>query len=99
MKITKRQLKRIIREERARLNEGMKEREAELIDLIADKLISYDAIGTVGPRFQEEPDYNAAVEYLQTAVIPALKTLALDQEDAFEVEEVSYSAYDEPSRV
>ena len=76
-------------------DEGMKEREAELIDPITDQLISYGAIGTVGARLQEEPDYNAAAEYLQNAVIPALQALAQDQEQEVEV---SYSAYDEPSR-
>ena len=94
MKITKRQLRRVIREERAKLDEGMKEREAELIDLITDKLIDFGAIGTIGPRLQEEPDYNAAWAYLRDSVIPALQALGLDQES-----EVSYSAYDEPSRV
>jgi hypothetical protein len=80
MKITKRQLRRIIKEERAKLSEGWKEEEMELIDLITDNLIQAGAIGTVGGDYDGEPDYADAAEYLRTAVIPTLQSLAGNQE-------------------
>ena len=76
MKLTKRQLKRIIREERAKLNEGYKEEEMKLIDSIVDLLILQDAIGTIGHSYEAEPNYAEAAEYLRTAVIPTLMSLA-----------------------
>ncbi len=79
MKITKRQLRRIIKEERAKLSEGWKEEEMELIDLIADNLIQAGAIGTIGDSYEAEPDYAEAADYLRTAVIPALESLADSQ--------------------
>ncbi len=79
MKITKRQLRRIIKEERAKLAEGWKEEEMELIDLIVDNLIQAGAIGTIGDSYEAEPDYADAAEYLRTAVIPALESLAGSQ--------------------
>jgi len=96
MKVTKRQLRRIIKEERAKLSEGWKEEEMDLIDHIVDELIQKGAIGTIGGSYEAEADYAEAAEYLQNAVIPALQALAQDQEQEVEV---SYSAYDEPSRV
>ena len=81
MKITKRQLRKIIREESARLSEGWKEEEMELIDLIVDELIQKGAIGTIGDSFDSEPDYADAVEYLRTAVIPSLESLAEGQKE------------------
>ena len=81
MKITRRQLRRIIKEERAKLHEGWKEEEMDLIDEIVDSLIQRGAIGTVGDAgmsYDAEPDYKGAAEYLRTAVIPALLSLAGD---------------------
>ena len=79
MRISKRQLRQIIREESARLSEGWKEEEMELIDLIVDELIQKGAIGTIGDSYEAEPDYADAAEYLRTAVIPHLESLAEGQ--------------------
>ena len=79
VKITKRQLRRIIKEERAKLSEGWKEEEQDLIDHIVDELIQKGAIGTIGGSYEAEPDYAEAAEYLRTAVIPALESLAGSQ--------------------
>jgi hypothetical protein len=76
MKITKRQLRQIIKEERARLSEGFKEVEMDLIDLIVDELIQKGAIGTIGNSYEAVPDYADAVDYLRRAVIPHLESLA-----------------------
>ena len=92
MKITKRQLKRIIREERIKIQEGFKEMESNLIDLIVDELIIKGAIGTIGDGYKAIPDYAAAAEYLRSAVIPALENLTLDEGEPL-------SPYMEPSRV
>ena len=75
MKITKRQLKRIIREERAKLNEGSKEMEMQLIDEIVDFLIERGAIGVVGDSYNAVPNYGDAAEYLRTVIIPVLESL------------------------
>tara|TARA_Y100001970_G_scaffold263984_1_gene350036 strand:+ start:573 stop:821 length:249 start_codon:yes stop_codon:yes gene_type:complete len=81
MKISKRQLRRIIREEKAKLSEGWKEEEMQLIDLIVDELIQKGAIGTIGDSYNAEPDYADAIEYLRTAVIPSLESLAQGQRE------------------
>ena len=73
MKVTKRQLRKIIREEKERLVEGaMGEREAVLIDEIVDLLIEAGAIRM--PESGEEPDYAEAIQYLNDAVIPTLES-------------------------
>ena len=82
MKITRRQLRNIIKEERAKLSEGWKEEEQDLIDHIVDELIQKGAIGTIGDSYEAEPDYADAAEYLRTAVIPALESLAGSQTDS-----------------
>ncbi len=82
MKVTKRQLKRIIREEKRKLTEGWDQEEMELIDLITDNLIQAGAIGTIGDDYDGEPDYADAAEYLRTAVIPALESFAANQADS-----------------
>ena len=71
MKITKRQLRRIIKEERAAIvKEGMmKEREMQLIDNILDIMIEYGAINRDRP-------YKEGAEYIQGAVLPALLDMA-----------------------
>jgi len=95
MKITKRQLKRIIKEERAKLNEGFKEMEMEMIDSIVDMLIQNNAIGAIGDKYSRRPDYAAAVEYLKAAVIPALESMIPDSES----DDFSSTPWQEPSRV
>ena len=82
MKITKRQLRRIIKEEKRKLTEGWDQEEMELIDLITDNLIQAGAIGTIGDDYDGEPDYADAAKYLQTAVIPALESFAASQADS-----------------
>ncbi len=71
MKITKKQLKKIIKEEKARLKEGrMAEMEMQLIDDLVDMLIERGAIRLSGP---DDDGYRAAYEYLDWAVMPQLK--------------------------
>ena len=72
MKITKRQLKRIIKEEKSRLNEGFKEIEMELVDEIVDLLIERGAVRLSGP---DDNGYADSAEYLSDAIIPALQSL------------------------
>ena len=75
MKITKRQLRRIIKEEKARLREGrMKEMEMQLMDEIVELLEARGAI-----RRDSDATYDEALYYLETAVIPALQSFVDDQ--------------------
>ena len=70
MKITKRQLKRIIKEEKARLHESrMKEMEMQLMDEIVELLEARGAI-----RRDADDPYDEALYYIQNAVIPALES-------------------------
>jgi len=70
MKISKRQLRRIIKEERATIvKEGMKELEAELIEDIVDLLIERGAINRATA-------YEDAAEYIKVAVLPTLQNMA-----------------------
>ena len=82
MKITKRQLKRIIREEKARLSEGMKELEMQLVDEIVDLLVERGAVysanrdpGYDGALYDDDV-YQDALDYVRDAVVPVLKDLA-----------------------
>ena len=78
MKINEKELRRIISEERDRLlseqndtlQEGYKEMEMELIEDLVDMLIERGAIRLAGP---DDDGYRAAYEYLNSAVMPALK--------------------------
>jgi len=70
MKISKRQLQRIIKEEKRKLSEGMKEMEMELIEDLVDMLIERGAIRLTGP---DDDGRKAAYEYLDWAVMPQLK--------------------------
>ncbi len=78
MKISKKELRRIISEERDRLlseqndtlQEGAKEMEMELIEDLVDMLIERGAIRLSGP---DDDGYQAAYEYLDWAIMPALK--------------------------
>jgi len=82
MKITKRQLRRIIKEERAKLNEvSMAEVEMELTNEIVDLLIERAAINSSGdPGFDgavhDIDTYQDALDYVRDAIVPALKELA-----------------------
>ena len=82
MKITKKQLRRIIKEEKARLREGrMKEMEMQLVDEIVDLLVERGAVMSSGdPGYDgalyEDDVYQNALDYLQDAVIPTLQSLA-----------------------
>jgi len=70
MKITRRQLKRIIKEEKQRLAEGrMAEMEMQLADEIIDLLIERRAIA------QDGNEYGAAADYLRSAIVPVLDSL------------------------
>ncbi len=75
MKITRRQLRRIIKEEKARFNEGrMKEMEMQLMDEIVELLEERGAI-----RRDADDPYDEALYYIQNAVIPALESFVDDQ--------------------
>ena len=82
MKITKRQLRRIIKEEKARLNEGrMSELEMQLVDEIVDLLIERGAVKSSGdPGYDgalyDDDLYQDALDYVRDAIVPALKDLA-----------------------
>ena len=67
MKITKRQLRRIIKEEKTKLNEGFKELEMEMIEDIIDLLVGAHAIK------DDENVWQSAADYLKAAVIPQLE--------------------------
>ena len=82
MKITKRQLRRIIREEKARLNENrMKEMEMQLVDEIVDLLVERGAVmsdgdpGYDGALYGDDV-YQDALDYVRDAIVPGLKDLA-----------------------
>tara|TARA_B100000519_G_scaffold168078_1_gene152647 strand:- start:519 stop:752 length:234 start_codon:yes stop_codon:yes gene_type:complete len=77
MKITKRQLRRIIREEKAKLNEGSKEMEMQLIDEIIDLLIERGAIRT---PISDGRVYQHALDYIRDAIIPNLEGIAIGYE-------------------
>ncbi len=75
MKITKRQLRRIIKEEKARLREGrMAELEMQLVDEIVDLLIERGAIND-GDKLNDDL-YQDALDYVRKAIVPALSSLA-----------------------
>ena len=71
MKITKKQLRQIIREEKAAtIKEGMmKELEADLIEDIVDLMISRGAINPATA-------YEDAAEYIKVAILPTLQSMA-----------------------
>ena len=72
MKISKRQLKRIIKEEKAQLLEGrMKELEGELIEDIVELLASSGVI-----RPDAEDAYDEALYWVKSALVPTLQAMA-----------------------
>ena len=75
MKITKNQLRRIIKEEKARLREGrMKQMEMQIMDEIVELLEDRGAI-----RRDSDDAYDEALYYIENAVIPALQSFVDDQ--------------------
>ena len=77
MKISKRQLRKIIKEEKASLQEGrMKEMEMQLTDEIVDLLIERGAIRLPQGGAYDDVLYQDAVDYIEDAIIPALQSLA-----------------------
>jgi|MDTB01.1.fsa_nt_gb hypothetical protein len=71
MKITKRQLRRIVKEEKARIREGrMKEMEGELIEDIIDLLASNGVI-----RPDADNSYDEALYWVESALIPSLQDM------------------------
>ncbi len=76
MKVTKRQLRQIIKEEKAKLNEGSKEMEMQLVDEIVDLLIERGAVQQEAQRGYDDDLYQDALDYVRDAVVPALKGLA-----------------------
>ena len=84
MKVTKRELRRIISEERDRLLseqndtllEGrMAEEEAELIEDLVDMLIQRGAIRDTS-GLDSDDHYQEALDYIMQAVVPTLKDYA-----------------------
>ena len=76
MKITKKQLKKIIKEEKARLKEGrMAEMEMQLIDDLVNFLIDRGAVMDGSVHGSMEQEYADAAEYLRTAVLPHLESV------------------------
>ena len=77
MKITKRQLRRIIKEEKARLREGrMAELEMQLVDEIVDLLIERDVVFMDAERGFDDDLYQDVLDYVKGRIIPTLSTLA-----------------------
>ncbi len=76
MKITKRQLRRIIQEEKTKLQEGrMAEMEMQLIDDLVEFLIARGAVHSDEIGGSLEQEYADAAEYLRAAVLPQLESL------------------------
>ena len=75
MKITKNQLKRIIKEENARLHES-RTMQLQLVDEIVDLLIERGAVQQGPQRGYDDDLYQDALDYLRGAIIPALRDLA-----------------------
>jgi len=76
MKISKRQLRRIVKEERVKLNEASGDDELALVEEIVDLLIARGAIRDRGGLDgQGRMTYGWAEDYLRDIVIPVLRTL------------------------
>ena len=75
MKISKRQHRRIIKEEKARLREGrMKEMEMQIMDEIVDLRIERGAVRFSG-EFSDDV-YQDALDQVGDAVVPTLSSMA-----------------------
>ena len=71
MKITKRQLRRIIKEEKTKITEGrMKQLEGELIEDIVELLASNGVI-----RPDADNAYDEALYWVESALIPSLQDM------------------------
>ena len=70
MKITKRQLISIIKEEKARLHENRTVTEMQLADEIVDLLIERRAVAFGGKY--DAAVYQAALDYVRDSIVPAL---------------------------
>ena len=93
MKVTKRELRRIISEERDRLLseqndtllEGFKEEEMELIEDLVDMLIQRGAINdparSMSGAAESTDHYQEALDYITQAVVPTLQDLAASMEE------------------
>ena len=75
MKITKEQLRTIIKEEKARLHES-RTMQLQLVDEIVDLLIERGAVQQGPQRGYDDDLYQDALDYLRGAIIPALRDLA-----------------------
>ena len=81
MKITKRQLRRIIREETAKIDvdeDRMAELDMQLVDEFVDLLVKRGAV-FASDRFAREFDddlYQDALDYVSDTIVPALSNLA-----------------------
>ena len=81
MKITKRQLRRIIREETAKIDvdeDRMAELDMQLVDEIVDLLVKRGAV-FASDRFAREFDddlYQGSLDYVRGTIVPALSNLA-----------------------
>ena len=77
MKITRRQLRRIIKEEKAKIQEaalsGTDMMKMQIVDEIIDVLIDRGAVQRGGLG-----SYIEAYEYLETAILPTLKSIIDD---------------------
>ena len=75
MKITKNQLKRIIKEEKARLHES-RTMQLQLVDEIVDLLIDRGIIFMEDEQTFDDDLYQDVLDYVRGAIIPALRDLA-----------------------
>ena len=75
MKITKEQLRTIIKEEKARLHES-RTMQLQLVDEIVDLLIERGAVQQGPQRGYDDDLYQDALDYMRGAIIPALRDLA-----------------------
>lgn len=79
MKITKEQLRTIIKEEKARLREN-RMLQLQLVDEIVDLLVENGAVNSNQRGYDtgnyDDDVYQDALDYLRGAIIPALRDLA-----------------------
>ena len=81
MKITRKQLRRIIREETAKIDvdeDRMAELDMQLVDEIVDLLVKRGAV-FASDRFARKLDddhYQDALDYVRDTIVPALRDLA-----------------------
>ena len=81
MKITRKQLRQIIKEERSNLREGrMAELEAQLVEDIVMLLVENGAVNSNQRGYDtgsyDDDVYQEALDYLRNAIIPTLSSLA-----------------------